>query len=78
MAKTNQVRRVSKLPEALFALRGNAHFEAFLAAMDSECGYGQTVFHADSDQSAFNQGRQSWANDVHKALTDLDKEAKGS
>lgn len=76
--KTTESRRKSKLPDVLDALRGNRHFEAFLAAMDEDCGYGRNVFVADSNQSAFNQGRQSWANDVHQTIEALTTEAKAT
>lgn len=74
--KTTESRRKSKLPDVLDALRGNTHFAAFLAVMDEECGYGRTVFQADSDQSAFQQGRQSFANDVHQAIKTLETECQ--
>ncbi|GAG11788.1 unnamed protein product [marine sediment metagenome] len=76
MAKTTEYRRKSKLPDALQALRGNTHFADFLEAMDVECGHGKTVYTSDPYQSAFNQGRQSFANDIHEAISRLEAESK--
>ena len=44
--------------------------------MDVECGYGKTVFSAEPTQNAFNQGRQSFASDVHTHLQVLERESK--
>jgi hypothetical protein len=76
MAKTIQLRKKPLLRDSLFALRGNTHFNAFLLAMDVECGYGKTVFDGEQGQNGFNQGRQSFANDVHNHLQALDRESK--
>tara|TARA_R110002110_G_scaffold95402_1_gene246357 strand:- start:11 stop:241 length:231 start_codon:yes stop_codon:yes gene_type:complete len=76
MTKTTQVRKKPLLRDSLNALRGNTHFNAFLVAMDVECGYGKTVFSAEPTQNAFNQGRQSFANDVHTNLKALERESK--
>jgi hypothetical protein len=76
--KTTESRRKSKLPDVLDALRGNRHFEAYLVEQDEACGYGRTVFKADSNQSAFAQGRQSWANDVHETIQALKTEAEAN
>lgn len=76
MTKTTQLRKKPLLRDSLYALKGNTHFNAFLVAMDVECGYGKTVFSAEPTQNAFNQGRQSFANDVHAHLKALDKDSK--
>jgi hypothetical protein len=76
MTKTTQLRKKPLLRDSLYALKGNTHFNAFLVAMDVECGYGKTVFSAEPTQNAFNQGRQSFASDVHNHLKALDRESK--
>jgi hypothetical protein len=76
MTKTTQLRKKPLLRDSLYALKGNTHFDAFLVAMDVECGYGKTVFSAEPTQNAFNQGRQSFASDVHNHLKALDRESK--
>ena len=76
MTKTTQLRKKPLLRDSLYALRGNTHFNAFLVAMDVECGYGKTVFSAEPTQNAFNQGRQSFASDVHNHLQALERESK--
>jgi len=76
MTKTTQLRKKPLLRDSLHALRGNTHFNAFLVAMDIECGYGKTVFSAEPTQNAFNQGRQSFASDVHNHLQVLERESK--
>ena len=76
MNKTTQLRKKPLLRDSLYALRGNTHFNAFLQAMDMECGYGKTVFDGEQGQNGFNQGRQSFANDVHHHLQVLDRESK--
>lgn len=76
MTKTTQLRKKPLLRDSLHALRGNTHFNAFLMAMDVECGYGKTVFSAEPTQNAFNQGRQSFASDVHTHLKALERESK--
>ena len=76
MSKTTQLRKKPLLRDSLYALKGNTHFSAFLVAMDMECGYGKTVFSAEPTQNAFNQGRQSFASDVHTHLQVLDRESK--
>jgi len=75
MTKTTQLRKKPLLRDSLYALKGNTHFNAFLVAMDVECGYGKTVFSAEPTQNAFNQGRQSFASDVHNHLKALDRES---
>jgi len=75
MTKTTQLRKKPLLRDSLYALKGNTHFDAFLVAMDVECGYGKTVFSAEPTQNAFNQGRQSFASDVHNHLKALDRES---
>jgi len=76
MTKTTQLRKKPLLRDSLYALKGNTHFNAFLVAMDVECGYGKTVFSAEPTQNAFNQGRQSFASDVHTHLQVLERESK--
>jgi len=75
MNKTTQLRKKPLLRDSLYALKGNTHFNAFLVAMDVECGYGKTVFSAEPTH-AFNQGRQSFASDVHTHLQVLERESK--
>ena len=76
MAKTIQHRKKPLLRDAIETLRGNTHFDSFLEAMDVECGFGKTVFDGDFGQNGFNQGRQSFANDVHQHLSALERESK--
>lgn len=76
MPKAKQFRREPIMRESLDALRGNSHFVKFLSALDQHCGFGRTVFSADSNQSAFNQGRQSVANDVHEHIAAIERESK--
>ena len=74
--ETTEYKRKQPLADSLANLRGNVHFESFLRAMDGACKHGQTVFDVDPHQSAFNQGRQSFANDVHKAIKALELEGQ--
>jgi hypothetical protein len=74
--KSKQIRREPMMRDSLSALRGNVHFEKFLSAINIDCGYGRTVFSADSNQSAFNQGRQSVANDIQEHLAAIERETK--
>ena len=78
MGNTTQHRKRAVMLESLHALQGNRHFDDFLEAMDFECGYGKTVYDAEPCQSSFNQGRQSFANDVHKHLATLKKESQSN
>lgn len=62
--------------DSLYALRGNAHFEAFLGALDYETGYGRTVFQPEPYQTAFANGRQSVSNDIKQHLKTIELKDK--
>lgn len=78
MGKVTQHRKKPLLRDALEAGRGNRLVEDLLTAIDHEAGFGKTVFDAEPCQSAFNQGRQSLANDINNHLAALKKEQQSN